>query len=117
MGLYIVDFKSQRPGLSNRHIALRLLSGMLAVPLSMAPQSFALFRLDRRSIQDLIAGTQVLRDRPRKVPPKVRWLLGSILTMYCVWTGLSGLAAMKRYSFTREGMSVDLLAMALEMKK
>ena len=116
-GLFMVDAKTQQPNLSNRQIALRILGGMLSIPLSLAPQSFALFRPDRRSIQDLIADTQVLRNQPRKSPAKIRWLLGSALTLYFTWSGLTGMIAWKYYSFSREGVSANLLAASMDQRK
>lgn len=104
-GLYVVDIQTQLPKLDNRQVIRRILAGLLSLPLAMAPQALALFRLDRRSVLDLFAGTQVLRDRPRKSPAKIRWILGGIIVLYSAWSGLRGVFDMKNYNFTREGMS------------
>lgn len=90
MRLIIVDPATMNPSLSSRQSFLRVLCGFLSYSFSLAPQSVALFRLDRRAVSDLIAHTRVMQKIPRTHPPKKRWIVGSILIAYFVVTGLFG---------------------------
>lgn len=90
MGLKVVDAETKKPELTLQKAVLRVLSGFLSYPFSLAPQTVALFRLDRRHLLDFIAGTQVMQNIPRPKPPKQRWIIGSILVLYFAAMGVLG---------------------------
>lgn len=110
-GLYITDAQTLKTGLSAKQAALRMLGGFLCVPFSLAPLAYAFFRTDRRQLSDLIAGTQVMQEAPRKNPPKIRWIIGGLLVVYFFITGtMTFLSTIKMLKFSAEGISISLAA-------
>lgn len=105
MGLYVVDSHSQRPQLSLTQAMKRSLAASVLYPMfSVAPAVWALFRLDRRHLIDLFAGTQVVQKMPREKAPQKRYILGSIFMFYFVAVSLFNLVTFsEKITFDSKG--------------
>lgn len=89
LGLKVVPAHDWEADLSWQQALLRALTKRLSLFTSTAMYVLALFRYDRTHLADWVAETRVVQATPRHARPRIRWFLGTILTVYFLVEGLS----------------------------
>ncbi len=87
-GLKVISIHFGKSQLGWIQVLIRQISDLFSVFFIWAPQSMALFRQDRRQMADFLAETQVVQALPRNEPATRRWIIGTILVIYFVFSGI-----------------------------
>jgi uncharacterized RDD family membrane protein YckC len=88
LGLKVVPAEDMDDRLEWERSLLRALGKRLSLFLSSALYALGLFRYDRTHAVDWLAETRVIQFSPRSKAPTIRWIIGSLLTVYFCIEGL-----------------------------
>lgn len=89
-GLRVVNAHDSRQKINWSQALIRTLADYLSFFFSLAPYSLALLRKDRTHLVDWIAETRVVQNNQTDKTVKQRWVVGSVLTLYFLFSGVAG---------------------------